>query len=209
MATVYTCPMHPEIRQDHPGTCPICGGMKLVPEKGAADAPGEAKESFLKTYKPLLVIVGLIAMPVFALALRDGNAGTFAWETSMTRFMAGFFLVFSGLKLLDVPGFAEGYSTYDLLARKAKAYGYVYPFLEITLGLAYLTNVAPFATNVATVVLMVFSGIGVVQSVMQKRKFQCACLGTFIKVPLTKITIIEDFGMAAMAALMLAAAYFA
>lgn len=29
--TVYTCPMHPEIRQDHPGTCPICG-MALEPE---------------------------------------------------------------------------------------------------------------------------------------------------------------------------------
>ncbi|HEU0307508.1 MAG TPA: heavy metal-binding domain-containing protein, partial [Lysobacter sp.] len=29
--TIYTCPMHPQIRQDHPGTCPICG-MALEPE---------------------------------------------------------------------------------------------------------------------------------------------------------------------------------
>lgn len=28
---IYTCPMHPEIRQDHPGTCPLCG-MALEPE---------------------------------------------------------------------------------------------------------------------------------------------------------------------------------
>ena len=28
--TIYTCPMHPEIRQDHPGHCPICG-MTLEP----------------------------------------------------------------------------------------------------------------------------------------------------------------------------------
>ncbi len=28
--TIYTCPMHPEIRQDHPGACPICG-MALEP----------------------------------------------------------------------------------------------------------------------------------------------------------------------------------
>lgn len=206
-STVYVCPMHPEVRQDHPGTCPKCGGMKLVPEHEVRNGhhPDHAapSESVLQTYKPLFIIIGLILLPVIALALRDANVGNFAWETAMTRFMAGFFLVFSGLKLLDVPGFAEGYSTYDLLARKAKAYGYVYPFLELALGLAYLTGIAPVATNVATVVLMAFSGIGVVQSVMQKRKFQCACLGTFIKVPLTKITIIEDFGMAAMAGIML------
>ena len=31
---IYTCPMHPEIRQDGPGTCPICG-MALVPSREA------------------------------------------------------------------------------------------------------------------------------------------------------------------------------
>src|SRR6185369_6173522 len=29
--TIYTCPMHPEVRQDHPGSCPKCG-MALAPE---------------------------------------------------------------------------------------------------------------------------------------------------------------------------------
>lgn len=33
--------------------------------------------------------------------------------------------------------------------------------------------------------------------------FRCACLGTFLKVPLTKVTLIEDFGMAALALVML------
>lgn len=36
-AAMYTCPMHPQIRQDHPGTCPICG-MELVPEEPSASA---------------------------------------------------------------------------------------------------------------------------------------------------------------------------
>ena len=36
VGTIYTCPMHPQIRQDHPGTCPICG-MTLEPEMPALD----------------------------------------------------------------------------------------------------------------------------------------------------------------------------
>ncbi|WP_081688690.1 copper-transporting P-type ATPase [Inquilinus limosus] len=35
--TIYTCPMHPQIRQEGPGTCPICG-MALEPERATAEA---------------------------------------------------------------------------------------------------------------------------------------------------------------------------
>ena len=129
--------------------------------------------------------------------------GSGSWRDGMLNFMAGFFLVFSGLKLLDVPGFAEGYSTYDLLAKKVKAYGYLYPFLELLLGLLYLTRINLPLTNIATVVLMLFSGLGVAIKLARKEKFQCACLGTMIKVPLTKVTLIEDFGMALMALIMM------
>ncbi len=40
--TIWTCPMHPEIRQDHPGPCPICG-MALEPETVTADAGPSAE----------------------------------------------------------------------------------------------------------------------------------------------------------------------
>src|SRR6266581_6941607 len=36
--TIYTCPMHPQIRQAGPGSCPICG-MALEPEVASPDAP--------------------------------------------------------------------------------------------------------------------------------------------------------------------------
>jgi membrane fusion protein, copper/silver efflux system len=36
-ATVYTCPMHPEYRSDHPGDCPICGMRLQADRKGAAE----------------------------------------------------------------------------------------------------------------------------------------------------------------------------
>ncbi len=40
---IYTCPMHPQIEQHHPGSCPICG-MSLEPKAIAAGDEEEQKE---------------------------------------------------------------------------------------------------------------------------------------------------------------------
>lgn len=194
--TTYTCPMHPEVKQDHPGKCPKCGGMDLVSEEELQKKDNEG----LMKYKPLFIIIGLIALTAYVTAL-EGN--TVDWNTFAMHFMAGFFLVFSGFKLLDVKGFAEGYSTYDLLAKRIPAYGMIYPFIELALGTLYAMGSVSQNLLVVTLALMLFSGLGVAIAMAKKQKFQCACLGTFIDVPLTNITLIEDFGMAAMAAWML------
>ncbi len=55
--------------------------------------------------------------------------------------MAGFFIVFSFLKFLDLKGFARSYTMYDLLAKQWKVYGFIYPFLELGLGIMYLTAI--------------------------------------------------------------------
>lgn len=63
--TVYTCPMHPEIRQDHPGTCPKCG-MSLEPVMPSLDQDEdpelrEFQQRFWWTL-PLTVVVAFLAM---------------------------------------------------------------------------------------------------------------------------------------------------
>ena len=70
--TMYTCPMHPEIRQDHPGTCPKCG-MALEPELPDLEA-GENPEltDFRRRFwwtLPLTVVVTVLAMWGHQLAL--------------------------------------------------------------------------------------------------------------------------------------------
>lgn len=190
--------MHPEILTDKPGRCPKCG-MQLV-EKGKEEIVNQQQDT-TQSYKPLYIIIALIIVVSVAAMFRDGRAISFT--SFLTNFMAGFFLVFSGFKLLDLRGFAEGYSTYDLLAKRVFFYGYVYPFLELLLGLSYVVNFQPYLTNLITFVLMTFSGIGVAIKLLKHEKFQCACLGTFLKVPLTKITLVEDFGMSLMALVML------
>lgn len=125
------------------------------------------------------------------------------WHGWMSQFMAGFFLVFSGFKFLDIRGFADGYATYDLLARRWYRYGFIYPFLELGLGVLYLTNWFPVSTQLLTIFIMGFSSIGVINSLLKKRKIICACLGTILKVPLSTITLVEDLTMVILAALTL------
>ena len=78
--TLYTCPMHPEIRQDHPGNCPKCG-MSLeaeLPDLDAAENPEltDFRRRFWATL-PLTVIVAGLAM--FGHLLRWFPMATQSW----------------------------------------------------------------------------------------------------------------------------------
>jgi P-type Cu+ transporter len=59
--TIYTCPMHPEVRQLGPGFCPICG-MALEPELGGADHGGELADMTRRFWISLA-----LALPVVSL----------------------------------------------------------------------------------------------------------------------------------------------
>jgi hypothetical protein len=201
----YICPMHADVQSDKPGRCLKCG-MALVEATKNKDANKHhdvMEDSAKNSYTPLIVIVVLIALATIVLSGRDYSLGTFSLRATLSYFMAGFFLVFSAFKLMDLKGFAEGYSMYDLLAKRVYAYGYAYPFLELFLGLAFLAGLETQSLLIFEILLMTFSGIGVLIKMSKKEKFQCACLGTFLKVPLTKVTLIEDFGMAMLGIAML------
>lgn len=156
-----------------------------------------------ESYRPLAVIIILILTAAAASAAGDARHGTFGLHAFLRYFMTGFFLVFAGFKLIDLEGFAEGYSTYDLLAQRWYGYGYVYPMIELAFGLAMLIGIESKGLFLAEFVVMLFSGVAVAIKIAKKERFQCACLSTFLKVPLTKVTLVEDFGMAALALLML------
>jgi copper chaperone CopZ len=153
-------------------------------------------KTWLQTYKPLLLIFAFIAGITTLTSFYENNFNGYLW---MNHFMAGFFIVFSFFKLLDIKGFADSYSTYDLLAKKWYGYGFIYPFIELMLGVAYLLQFQLFYTNIATIIVMAFSSIGVIQSVANKRKIKCACLGAVFNLPMSTVTIIEDLLMVTMA----------
>ncbi|MET0637693.1 MAG: heavy metal-associated domain-containing protein [Chitinophagaceae bacterium] len=152
------------------------------------------------SYKPLALIFGYILLVT---ALSQVNAGGFEIQSAMEYFMGGFFLVFSFFKLMNLTGFAEGYRTYDVVAKAIPAWGFIYPFVELALGIAFVTGFEPLLTNAVAFVVMGVSSIGVIRSLMAKKEIQCACLGTVIKLPLGKVTLVEDLLMVVMSGAMI------
>lgn len=165
----------------------------------AQHTAGEETTSWFNTYKPILLIAAYITG---ATLLVEAARGAFNMEAWMSNFMAAFFLVFSFFKLLDLEGFAQSYASYDVIAKRWSGWGYVYAFIELALGIAFLLRLNPLLTNAITLVVMAVSIIGVLQSVFSERKMQCACLGSVFNLPMSTITIIEDGVMIAMSLLM-------
>ncbi|MCB0321673.1 MAG: hypothetical protein KDD60_12165, partial [Bdellovibrionales bacterium] len=82
-------------------------------------------------------------------------------------------------------------------------YGWAYPFIELVLGVSYLTGILLVPAYIATIILLGVGAIGVLKVLLNKNSIQCACLGTVLNLPMTKVTLIENTTMVVMAALML------
>jgi len=160
----------------------------------------EQTKNWLQTYKPILLIFAYI---VGITVLIEFASGEFSWMNWMYNFMGGFFLVFSFFKLLNLKGFAESYAMYDIVARRWNAWGFIYAFIELGLGIAFIMRFSPVIANAVAFVVMSISIIGVLQSVFNKRKIKCACLGDVFNLPMSTVTIIEDALMIAMSGMML------
>ncbi len=176
-------------------------GNKYTIRETILDSNNEDSDGVdLKNYKPLFVLFVYMFGVSFLVQLTTPSFDVMQW---MRHFMAGFFLCFSFFKIINIKGFASSYQMYDILAMRWRAWAYIYPFIELLLGLAYLTRFMPLLTNSIAFVVMSLSLIGVIKSVLNKRKIQCACLGDVFDLPMSTITIIEDALMIIMSGFML------
>lgn len=174
---------------------------EVIPLPSLQPVPAAKPPETKTTYFPLFLIVSEI---LGVTLLVESLNGTFDVERAMSHFMGGFFLVFSFFKLLDVRAFADAYQMYDLVAARSRTYALAYPFIELGLAIAYLLRLEPMVVNAITLAVMLVSLIGVLRTVLAKRKIRCACLGSVFNLPMTYVTVAEDGVMAIMAAAMLA-----
>ncbi|MEM9888391.1 MAG: MauE/DoxX family redox-associated membrane protein [Bacteroidota bacterium] len=190
-------PISTEKMQENIGHYQIQAQVQTVPSPPVAASD---LDSSLSTYKPLILIVLFTAGTTLLAQYPFQNFSGMLW---MRHFMAGFFIVFSFFKLLNLEGFANSYQMYDIVAARWRTWGFIYPFVELGLGILYLTNLAPTFTNWATIIVLGVSSIGVIQSNLNKRKIKCACLGDVFNLPMSTVTVVEDLTMVGMAVGML------
>src|SRR3989338_671337 len=118
--------------------------------------------------------------------------------------LMGWALIFFGvIKLPDIVGFAEGFAKYDPLAKRSIVYAQVYPFLEITLGILFILQLLILPATLITLFFYSASLFGALQSLVKKETLHCVCLGTYFKLPLSTVTIIEAVFMIGMCIWML------
>jgi hypothetical protein len=156
-------------------------------------------EYSIQTFLPLITIFSVI---LGITVIHQWYYG-FTMHDALRIFMAAFFLVFGFFKIINLHEFAQAYSMYDIIAKRAYWYGYVYPFIELALGFAYLFNWRPKFINLFTLCIMTVCAAGVFIELRAGHKVTCACLGAVFKVPMTYVTLLEDLMTAAMAAVML------
>lgn len=117
------------------------------------------EKSELRQLMPLFLIIGYITVASILLNRNPWNTNSF-----MLDFMGLFYIVFSFFKLLDLKGFPESFRMYDPLAKAVPAYGWVYPFIEVALGLMFLMRFQTSAALIITLVVLGITTIGVTKT---------------------------------------------
>ena len=155
--------------------------------------------SLFNTYKPILVSLSMVII----LSMITTNNDNFSITNFCRYFMGYFFIIFSFLKLLNVKQFAISFSNYDPISNKFFTYGLIYPFLELILGVLFLSNFLMLYINFITIFIFVPQTLGIMNKLSKNEILECGCVGSTFNVPISKLTITENLVMIFMAIIMI------
>ena len=137
--TIYTCPMHPEIRQVGPGSCPICG-MALEPEiAGTETGPNPELVDMTRRFWIGLVLT----LPVFVLEMGAHIVGAHNWVTPTLSNYVQFIFATPVVLWAGWPFFVRGWQS--LVTRNLN----MFTLIAMGTGVAYVYSlVATFAPGI-------------------------------------------------------------
>ncbi len=156
----------------------------------------QIKDSFVKTYKPLIVVFIFIVLVSLAYQVSQPY---FSGAVFMRHLMAGFFIGLSFFKFLNLQAFSTAFSMYDPAAKMFRGYGKLYPVIELALGLMFISGLGMMWANILTILVLMATTIGVIKTITAKNQIQCACLGAGFNLPLSWVTVGENVMMVLMA----------
>jgi Cu+-exporting ATPase len=128
---IYTCPMHPQIRQEGPGACPICG-MALEPEVATAD---EGPNAELDDMTRRFWIGGALALPVVVLEMGGHLAGPHNWVDPTLSNWIQFALATPVVLWAGWPFFVRGWQS--LVTRNLN----MFTLIAMGTGVAYIYSI--------------------------------------------------------------------
>lgn len=135
-AAIYTCPMHPQIRQTGPGACPICG-MALEPETVTADSGPNAE---LADMTQRFWVALVLTLPVFALEMGGHLTGLMMLVGKQASNWTQFALATPVVLWAGWPFFTRGWASLKLRHLN------MFTLIAMGVGVAYIYSlVAHFA----------------------------------------------------------------
>ena len=165
-----------------PGSVPISESM----DKNVAKITND--------FTPLILVI----LAILAISLLRQFTGGWNGMLWMMDFMGIFLVTFGLFKIVDLQGFKDGFSSYDLIAKRLPAYGYIFPFIEIGLGIIYLAGYMYLWQNILVLIISVLGIASAYSVIKSKDEIKCVCLGTAFKIPMTWVTIVENTMMGIM-----------
>ncbi len=116
----------------------------------------------------------------------------------MALFMGFMLIIFGVTKLFSLQGFVMYFSKYDPLAYKSRTYAYLYPCIEVVLGLLFILNIWIIGISAITLTIYSIGLVGAVNALRNKENTRCVCLGVHFPLPFSKVIIIDSLFMIVM-----------
>ena len=165
----------------------------------------------LSAKKSLFLIVSLFAICLgfnylyLTYMTKESEESEERTKELMPRTMGTIFLVLGLLKLTDLQSFSKIFAKYDIVAKRVPVYGYLYPFLEIMIGLSLFVKDYRIPAYKTILVLMTIGLLGIFKIMVSKKgsTLRCGCMGSLFHVPLSYVTISENIVMIAMSSYLL------
>jgi hypothetical protein len=130
-----------------------------------------------------------------------GACGPLDWTVSIHDFTGLWLVLLAAFKLADLKTFAATFQAYDLLAKFFRSYAYIYPFLELSFGLGFLSGSYLTLLSVTTAAMMVFTSAGLLIAMRKEPGANYRTPEAASRLPLSPAALVANFSIAAMAVL--------